>query len=372
MRRRGLLLAPLAVPGWLALPAAARAAAGPQRLATAWRVPGASLPDSGFRIGVLDIDWTAGEVHLRSALELPTRAHGLVALPDGGFLAVANRPGTWLRRCDAMGAPVQHLDIAADTPQRRFNGHVEASADGDWLYTTETESATGTGWLSVRDARTLRRVAQCRSGGIDPHDLRLAADGSLLVANGGIVRDAAGRKMESEAMVPSLARIDPATGSLRGHWTLPDPQLSIRHMAWSCGPAALLGLALQAEHAHADLRANAPALAVWDGRALTLPCPDTRAAGYAGDIAAGPAGGFILSAQKQGQGLWWHPGEPRNFTRIAQLTEPCAVVPSADGAGVEISAARGLARWHPEEPPRMLPWPVPLAPDNHWVRLARA
>jgi uncharacterized protein len=370
MRRRSLLAAPLALPWWLAAPALARAETGPQRLATSWRVPGVSAPDSGFRTGVMNIDWAAGQVQMHSPLSLPSRAHGLVALPDGGFVTVANRPGHWLLRCDATGALVQGLDATVDTPPRSLNGHVEASADGQWLHTTETDPTTGAGWLSVRDARTLQRVAQCRSGGIDPHDLRLAADGSLLVANGGIVRDAAGRKIDSAPMEPSLARIAPANGSLLGRWTVPDPQLSIRHLAWSRGPTALLGLALQAEHAQADERASAPVLAVWDGQALTLPCRDDSAAGYAGDIATGPAGGFVISAQRQGQALWWHPGEPRSFTRIAQLTEPCALLPSADGAGVEISAARGLARWHLEEPPRMLPWPVPMAPDNHWVRLA--
>lgn len=370
MRRRSLLAAPLTLPWWLAAPGRAGAQTSPHRLATAWRVPGSTAGESGFCAGILDIDWAAGQVLLRSQLGLPSRGHGLAALRDGGFMVVANRPGLWLMHCDAEGALRQRLDTATENPQRSFNGHVAPSADGHWVCTSETDPDTGAGWLSVRDARTLQRVAQFSSGGIDPHDLRLGVDGSLLVANGGIVRNALGGKVEGERMAPSLARIDPASGRLLGRWKLPDPQLSIRHMAWSAGPDALLGLALQAEHAAAHQRAVAPALAVWDGETLGLPCADASAAGYAGDIAAGPGGGFVISAQKQARALWWQPDEAHKLTLIAELTEPCALLPSADGAGVDISAGRGAAHWHLRQAPRMLPWPVPMSPDNHWVRLS--
>ena len=39
--------------------------------------------------------------------------------------------------------------------------------------------------------------------------------------------------------------------------------------------------------------------------------------------------------------------------------------------GVAIGAGLGTARWHVDQAPRMMAWPTPLAPDNHWVRLAR-
>ena len=101
--------------------------------------------------------------------------------------------------------------------------------------------------------------------------------------------------------------------------------MSMRHLAWAQGTTALLGIALQAEH---DF-------------------PEQRAQG----AAAGPVG-------RQGP-------EPAVLTRMAELTEPCALMTSADGDGVVLGAARGLERWHA----RMLSWPVALVPDNHAVRL---
>ena len=390
-RRRAVLLgsmgsiAPLvpllplasALPTWAKAPTAA--ASEVLHIATAWRVPGSAAPDGGNRIGVLRVDWQAGEVQPLWSLPVPSRAHGLLALAGGDFLVVANRPGRWLQRCSADGALQQRLAMDGEKPARTLNGHVEVTADGAWLCTTETDPQTGAGWISVRDPQTLARVAQFPAHGIDPHQLLHgpgALSSTLMVAVGGIARDTLGRKLD-EPMTPALVQLDATTGALLGRWSLPDPQLSLRHMAWAHGDEVRLGVALQAEHARPEERAAAPVLALWQatsgGAQLALAGTSAAAVaqsgGYAGDIAAGPAGGFVLSAQKQGRALWWHPGEPEAYTTIAQVTEPCGLLPLPDGRGVALSAGKGLARWHTQAAPRMLPWHAALAPDNHWVAL---
>ena len=92
------------------------------------------------------------------------RAHGLLAEPDGGFLAVAARPGRWLLRCDARGQLQTRHSIDAETPLRTLGGHVLASADGQWLYTTETDVETGASVVGVRHARTLEKLAEWPNG----------------------------------------------------------------------------------------------------------------------------------------------------------------------------------------------------------------
>ena len=394
MKRRTALLTP-----WLAAGAAAQAppakAAAPavaakepagatrpalrpiERLAAAWQLqgaaagPGASKPDSGsFLAGVLQIDWQAGQVNIVHAVPLPSRAHGLLALPDGGWLTLANRPGRWLLRCDRNGAPQQLLTMAGET--RSLNGHAALSPCGRWLFTTETDPHTGHGWLGQRNLQSLALVAEFPSHGVDPHHLLWAADGTLMVANGGIARDALGRKQSDRPMASSLVKMDTGSGRLLGRWQLADPQLSMRHLAWATHAAeglALLGVALQAEHESPAQRLAAPTLAVWDGAQLRLPTADARGGGYAGDIAAGPGGGFVISAQKQGRALWWQPAWPGLMTVVAEVTEPCALVSSVDGAGICLGAGRGVARWHRQQGAQMLRWPAALAPDNHWVRL---
>jgi uncharacterized protein len=374
MNRRTALLAP-----WL-LGAAHVQVADVELLATAWRVgnsrtdPEADL-NSGHEVGVLRLNWLDRRIDVIAALPVPSRAHGLLALPDGGFVALANRPGRWLLRADAAGRVMQMKSVADEQPARTLNGHAVlggGGGSGGWLFTSETDNQSGSGWVSVRDLRSLVRVAQFESQGIDPHQLVWRADDdTLLVANGGIARDALGAKRIGEAVVSGLVQLDPHTGKLLQLWQLPDPWLSVRHLAWGTGAQPLLGMALQAEHPAPAARLQAPALAAWNGAHLQLPA--TPLGGYAGDICAGPDGGFVVSAQKQGRCWWWRPDHPDAFSLVAEVTDPCALVGGSGGSTVHMGAGRGLARWHQagaaSSGADMLAWPAPMAPDNHAVRL---
>ena len=362
MQRRQALATLMA----LAAAAPGRAASATvEHYATAWR------RDGRDQAALLAIDWAAGTVTLRAEVPLPGRAHGLEPLADGGVLLVGNRPGRWLWRLAADGGVAARHEWPAEPEARTLNGHAIVGSDGLTVLSTETDPRTGRGWVSVRELRTLRPVAAFETHGSDPHQLLHADGGRVVVANGGISRDAQGRKRDGERVDSSLVLLDEASGRLEGRWTLADRDISLRHLAWS-HDGQRLGVALQGEHADPDARASAPVLAVLDGNRLFVPSTSRDGGGYAGDIAAAPGGGFVLSAQKTGRCLWWHPAAPGTLTRVAELTEPCALAASDHGAGVAIGAGLGAARWHSREAPRMLAWPAPLAPDNHWVRLRAA
>jgi hypothetical protein len=346
-----------------------------QRLGAAWRRVVAGTGSAQDFVGVLALDWDNQKVRVQTEHAVPSRAHGVLAEPSGGFLVVAARPGTWLRRLGADGEVLQHLDIHSDKAGRTLDGHVMASADGQWLYTPETNPATGEGWISVRDIRTLARQAEWRTHGRDPHQCLIDASGALMLVNGGIPRTADGKKTNLDQMNPSLVRLDGRTGELLGQWRLNDHRLSLRHMAWSVASTVhqpLLGIALQAEHDDAAQRRAAPVLAVWDGAKLNVPSRDMMAGGYAGDIAPGPGGGFVLSGQRVGKGMLWHPDAPEQLFPIAELKEMCALATPAGAIleGVLMGSERGVGYWHPRKDPRMMPWPQTMTLDNHWVVLS--
>lgn len=368
------------------LPAAARAAgdARPQRLIATWRSTlrlgphGEALeaaPAPVDYVGLLEPDWAAGRVLIRQALAVPDRAHGLLDDGDAGFIAIAFRPGPWLMRVDADGRVVQRV-VMAEEGGRTLDGHAVFDPSGQWLLTTETDPRDDSGWISVRDRHTLKKMAEWRTHGIEPHQACLDADGKLVIANGGIRRAANDRKRDIDRMESSLVRIDPANGELLGQWRLPDRRLSLRHLALGNDRAPngkpLVGIAIEAEHDDPAKRVAAPVLAIWDGGELRTPTHVPAGRGYSSDIVAGPGGGFYLNGEFAHNVMLWHPGKPAELTVIAELARARSLAPwrADERDGVLIGARKGIARWHPTVASQFMRWPLDMSVDIHWTMKA--
>jgi hypothetical protein len=256
--------------------------------------------------------WRSGSAP--HGVALPNRAHQVQRLhPALGLpaqaLAVARRPGETLLRFDTRSArAVQWLDIE---DARAFCGHAAYALDGSLLYTSETSTDDGAGTIAVRHPLHLHKLREFSSGGLDPHAILVEPDGSLLVANGGLLHlPETGRvKLNRPHMDASLMRLDPATGQIRQAWRLDDPFLSLRHLARA--PDGTVAIALQAEHTDPASRRQAPLLALLDAsglRAVPLAVP---LEGYGGDVAFVPGRNatqddrFVVSATRAGQLAWW-------------------------------------------------------------------
>ncbi|MDT8992112.1 DUF1513 domain-containing protein [Curvibacter sp. APW13] len=373
MQRRSMMVWAALTAGWGGMTWATAAQRAEVRLATAGATLSAGAVQS-YWVGVMQPDWAASEMRQLHNVVVPSRAHGLAALPDGGFAAVANRPGRWLLRCDAQARVVCQLDTRDAV--RSFEGHVIASNDGQWLYTTETDPRTGQGWLAVRDSRSLKTVEEMRTGGSEPHQLLWHDADTVVVANGGVLRDAADRKIELQRMDSSVVLLRPQRRERVGQWRLADRRLGLRHMAWStpqAGQPRVLGIALQNEHEDSARRSLSPLLAIWDGTSLTLPAEQAQGQGYAGDIAPTPQGGFLLSSQRSGRVFAWHPANPGTLESVLTLEQAGALVrvPGAPGQA-DVLVAGSVGARSALEVPSLLAWPVGVQVDNHWVELAAA
>lgn len=361
----------------LTAPLAARVGANPSApvpaplsLVAAWERQG------HFFVGVVSA--VAGKnqpLQLSAPLEVPTRAHGLCALPDGSVLAVARRPGDWwLHWHPERPSAAQWLWTE---PDRAFNGHAIASPDGQRIYTTETDLETGASLIGVRDARSLAKLAEWPTHGIDAHELiwdtASLQDGAptLLVANGGVpTAPETGRvKRQLDTMDSSLVRLHGRHGERLGQWRLNDARLSLRHLAWN-PQRDTLGIALQAEHdASADKEA-APVLALFDGQALRLQSAPASLHGYGGSIAATKHGWAVSCPRADGIATFSPQGEWQALVPLAQV---CALAP--DGRTSQLWAA---GRTHSLQdaqaaPPQTHPHGPALSAvrfDNHWTALA--
>lgn len=326
------------------------------------------------RIGLLSVGEASWSV--QRSLVVPTRAHGLWAEAGGAVLAVARRPGDWLLRWQPRTGKTLWHWIGED---RRFNGHVIASSDGGTLWTTETDLDSAQGRLGVRQAASLEKTDEWATHGMDPHQLLALPQavgelpaGTLMVTNGGIptLPETGRSKRALGRMDASLVALHPATGERLGQWRLPDPYLSIRHLAWD--PLnAVLGIALQAEHPNPDTRAAAPVLAVWDGRSLTPSTEQPGLAGYGGDICALPQGGFAVSCPRANRLALFGPkaqwrGDIRHTEAYALASGPAHwwLASSQGSAGLMHGDRDGPS------PRTVLPAAAQaqsLQIDNHWV-----
>lgn len=338
---------------------------GPQFAAT-WQT------QKGYQVGVLKGQGDA--LALSTAIDVPTRAHGLLQLADGSLLTVARRPGDWLLRWHPDGQALAWGWIEAD---RAFNGHVISSADGRKLFTTETDLGTGQGLIGVRDASSLEKLAEWPTHGRDPHELLLDHSGALMVANGGIATQAetGRRKLRTEPMDSSLVRLDADTGALQGQWQLEDKELSLRHIAWSQGAGPrTLGIAMQAEHSDPALRTNAPVLALFDGQTLRVAESPRTLAGYGGDIASAGQLFAVSCPRTGGVALYELDGRWHGFVPLTDACALAAAGPSqalspelwAGGKTQALALATAPART-PATPTRDLTVSVRL--DNHWLLL---
>jgi hypothetical protein len=334
--------------GW---PAATRAAgAAAACLAAAW-----DDERGGHWAGLLAAS-PSGPLRVLRAIELPTRAHALLAETGGTLIVIARRPGDWMLRWSPGSSRAQWLWSQAD---RRFSGHVVAH--GDALCTTETDLESGQGLVAWRDLRTLAMRTESPTHGIDPHQLLADADGSLLVANGGVpTQPETGRaKLDRRTMDASLVRLDGRSGARLGQWRLADARLSIRHLARHAD--GTLGVALQAEHDDAAARAGAPLLALFDGRSLRTAPQAQALAGYGGDIAA-TAQGFAVAAPRAGcVARWTRDGRWRD---TVPLTDVCAL--ALDDGELWAGGSRGALQGVETGAARHHAVPA-LRLDNHWV-----
>ncbi len=255
--------------------------------------------------------WSAqGGAH---GIELGFRAHKVLQDPrrPDQAVAVGRRPGQHLVRFDLLTGMV--ISKVAVEPGRNLNGHCCFSVDAKYLYTTENDTMAGQGCVVVREAVSLAKTAAFPSYGIGPHDLMVEEGNTLLIANGGVLTipkaGNGGPSVHGDRMDPSLVRIDAGSGRLLGQWRLPDPFLSIRHLAR--GSHSTVGVALQAAHPTDEQRGNAPVLALFDGEGHFEIAGDAAPQplkGYGGDVAAIADGEhtlFAVGCSHANAIAWW-------------------------------------------------------------------
>ena len=292
---------------------------------------------------------------LRFRHPLPDRAHGIGLSPDGRRCAVvARRPGTFValyRLPD--GRLLQRLENAAG---RRFCGHAAFSPDGDTLFTTENDFDGQRGVIGVwrRQGNQLVRSGEWSSGGIGPHELLMHPNGTLAVANGGILThpDAGRDKLNLDSMRPNLSYLNSQTGELIDSFGVPDAlhQLSIRHL--SIGPDGQVASVLQFQGSElqpvpllALHRPGQPALEL-----IGLPEDPQVHRNYLGSVAWDSEGRWLAMSAPRGSRIYFYDRQAGRWADPVTYTDGCGLYRDSLPATFLISSgAGGIASYCPED-----------------------
>ncbi|MCB1734750.1 MAG: DUF1513 domain-containing protein [Gammaproteobacteria bacterium] len=307
-----------------------------------------------------------GEPRFRTPL--PTRAHAVVAHPDGRHaLAVSRRPGRVITVVALDDGRVTH---SIEAPEgRHFYGHAVFSPDRKRLFATENAFGDGGGRIGVYAVDDgYRRLSEWDSGGIGPHELLMRPDNTLVVANGGLRThpDEGRRTLNPDHIEPSIVWLDASGNLLARHQTAPEwRRSSIRHIAALRGGHIAIAMQFQG-----DSRGEAPLVAIAHPRdgLRTLNVPDAlqrRLRDYCGSVTAARDGGsFAVSAPRGNRILFWRAdGEYLGATRVE---DGCGLAAGATAGEFLISDGLGGLRRHDALTGTQTPLsPSALRFDNH-------
>jgi uncharacterized protein len=297
--------------------------------------------DTLFASAFMGKDQTYGFALLNSAGEiitqqkLPDRGHSFAANgPDGKAVIFARRPGTFALAFDPKRQTEPQLFSSPEGSH--FYGHGLFSADGKLLYATENAYKAGKGMIGIYDvAAGFKRIGAFASGGIDPHDMVLMADGkTLCVANGGILThpDSGRQKLNLDTMKSVISFIDVTSGKILESHELPASlqRLSLRHMAADATGSIWIGGQFEG-----DELTRPPLIArVGLGQELMMPdfAPElTNAFGnYIGSVAASADGKRIAFTSPVGGTMLVVDAKTASPIETRSITKVCGVVGSGN------------------------------------------
>lgn len=302
---------------------------------------------------------------------LPERAHQVIFHPHQPWVVVtARRPGYYLWVADYLSGDM----VYQISPQQgyHFYGHAEFSADGDFLYTTENQLASGQGRIVVRALKQQGKVInEYPSYGIGPHQLALMPDQqTLVIANGGILTGTDRGKLNLATMDPSLAYVDAGSGELLEQVRFDEDyhQLSIRHL--DVNQAGKVVTALQYQGALFD---EVPLVAAHERgselKPLWAPLPVNQAMKqYAGSACFDRSGRYAMVSCPRGDMVTLWDLQTERFVDKVQCRDGCGLASAKPG---EFLISNGLGKMYRydmlSQKKQSLPLHLPLrqAWDNH-------
>ena len=181
------------------------------------------------------------------------RGHGLSQNPvkQEQIVMFSRRPGTTGVVLNILSGEITQT---FNSPvNHHMHGHGCFSANGKYLFCSESNTENGQGVITVRNTQNFKVEQQFSSHGIGPHEIGLMPDGSTLaVANGGLLThpDTGRKVLNLDSMRSTLSYISVNSGNLQNELTVNEPKSSIRHLDIGQNGEVAVAIQLQRSAAH--------------------------------------------------------------------------------------------------------------------------
>lgn len=164
-------------------------------------------------------------------LAIPERAHdSLYNLRKKEAIYFGRSPSTSIYIVDVINRKMS--TVLAAHKNRHFCGHGILDKANRYLYVVENDTLVNRGCIGVYDAwDNYKRIDELSSYGVGPHQIALLSDDkTLVVANGGIVKDSNNTIINQDSFTSSLAYINTKEGDLLASYPSQFSGNSLRHL----------------------------------------------------------------------------------------------------------------------------------------------
>lgn len=345
----GAALALTAIPAWFIYPASA-----PVPNSKEYWISASGAQANQYSLGWIDSasvnsEHSSTESNYTAALS-GFRGHDVIqhAKRPTSALMFARRPGMQGIEVDLLSGVVNAGFQCGEG--RHLFGHGCFSADGQYLFTTETDYEKGVGLIVVRDADSYQQLDEWPSYGVGPHELKLMPDGkTLVVANGGMLtHPKSGREiLNLDTMASSLSYINIADGSKQDDFRVAEPKASIRHLDVADDGTVAFAIQLQRQATAHD---NIIALGGVHKKGATLELFQQPAAviaqlnDYMGSVAINGRSRLAGFTSPRGNlAAFWHL-DTQEFVGYHALRDVCGIASSTDKNAFILSNSLGEMR----------------------------
>ncbi len=201
--------------------------------------PNNSLPSLSYLL-LSSVTDKSGQ-HYVAALDQAGNIYYQLAIPERAHDSLYNtrkREAIYFGRSPSTSTYI--VDVASRTmstiipasKDRHFYGHGVIDKTNRYLYVVENNTALNQGCIGIYDAEdNYKKIDEISSYGVGPHQIALLSDAkTLVVANGGVLKDSNNNMINRESFNSSLAYIDSQDGCLFASYPSQFLGNSLRHL----------------------------------------------------------------------------------------------------------------------------------------------